>query len=60
MHARVAVNPIARTLEVYRLDAGQWVRVDTHGGDETVRGAVRGSGARSARAWSKERPPSAP
>jgi Uma2 family endonuclease len=31
------VDPLARTLEVYRLEGGRWVVVDAHGGDETVR-----------------------
>src|SRR5437867_10710321 len=30
------VNPAARTLEVYRLDAGQWVRVGACGGGQVV------------------------
>ena len=30
------VNPIARTLEILRLEAGRWVLIDTHGGDEEV------------------------
>ena len=30
------VDPLARTLEIYRLDAGHWVVVTTHGGDTTV------------------------
>jgi Uma2 family endonuclease len=31
------VDPIARTLEVYRLDEGRWIVASTHGGDEMVR-----------------------
>jgi Uma2 family endonuclease len=31
------VDPIARTLEVLRLEAGRWVIVSTHAGDMTVR-----------------------
>jgi len=31
------VDPIARTLEVLRLDAGRWTIVSSHAGDETVR-----------------------
>ena len=31
------VNPITQTLEVYRLDSGQWVLLDTYEGDATVR-----------------------
>lgn len=31
------VDPVARTLEVLRLDAGHWVIVATHAGDETMR-----------------------
>lgn len=30
------VNPIARTLEVYRLESGNWVRVGTYGDDQIV------------------------
>jgi Uma2 family endonuclease len=31
------VDPLARTLEVYRLDAGRWIVAATHGGDDRVR-----------------------
>jgi Uma2 family endonuclease len=31
------VDPLARTLEVYRLDAGRWIVAATHGGDDVVR-----------------------
>jgi Uma2 family endonuclease len=31
------IDPIARTLEVLRLEAGRWVIVSTHAGDATVR-----------------------
>lgn len=31
------VDPIARTLEVYRLDGGHWVEVAAHGGSVVVR-----------------------
>jgi Uma2 family endonuclease len=31
------VDPIARTLENHRLDAGRWLVVSTHAGDETTR-----------------------
>lgn len=31
------VDPILRTLEVYRLDGPRWIVVSTHGGAETVR-----------------------
>jgi len=31
------VDPILRTLEVYRLEAGRWVVASTHGGDDLVR-----------------------
>jgi Uma2 family endonuclease len=31
------VDPVLQTLEIYRLDAGRWVVVDTHGGDAVVR-----------------------
>jgi Uma2 family endonuclease len=32
------VDPLARTLEVYRLEGGRWVVVGAHGGDETLPG----------------------
>jgi Uma2 family endonuclease len=31
------VDPLLRTLEVYRLEQGVWLVVETHGGDETLR-----------------------
>jgi len=31
------VDPLACTLEVYRLEAGRWIVAATHGGDEVVR-----------------------
>ena len=31
------IDPIARTLEVLRLDGGRWAAVATHGGDDVVR-----------------------
>lgn len=31
------IDPRARTLEIYRLDAGRWVLVGTHADDEVVR-----------------------
>jgi Uma2 family endonuclease len=31
------VDPLARTIEIYRLDAGRWVVASTHGGSEPVR-----------------------
>ena len=31
------VDPLARTLEVYRLEGGRWIVASTHGGDEVVR-----------------------
>jgi Uma2 family endonuclease len=40
-HARVSqlwlVDPLARTLEIYRLEGGRWVVVSVHGGDDVVR-----------------------
>ncbi|HEY3351629.1 MAG TPA: Uma2 family endonuclease [Polyangia bacterium] len=33
------VNPVERTLEVYGLEAGRWVVVSAHAGDERVRAA---------------------
>ena len=31
------VDPILRTLEVYRIESGRWVVASTHGGDDLVR-----------------------
>ena len=31
------VDPLARTLEVFRLDAGRWVIMDVHEGTKVVR-----------------------
>ena len=31
------INPLTRTLEIYRLDRGQWMLIDTHDGDAVVR-----------------------
>jgi len=31
------VDPILKTLEVYRLESGRWVVASTHGGDDLVR-----------------------
>jgi len=31
------VDPLLQTVEVYRLEAGRWVVVVTHGGDEAAR-----------------------
>jgi hypothetical protein len=31
------IDPVARTLEVLRLENGRWVILATHGGDEVVR-----------------------
>ncbi len=31
------LDPLAETLEVYRLESGHWVLLATHGGDEVVR-----------------------
>lgn len=31
------LNPLAETLEVYRLESGRWVLLATHAGDTTVR-----------------------
>lgn len=31
------VDPLARTLEIYRLDAGRWIVAAVYGGDEVVR-----------------------
>lgn len=32
------VDPLAKTLEIYRLTEGAWLLVATHGGNDTVRG----------------------
>ena len=31
------VDPLARTLEIYRLEDGRWIVASTHGGDDKVR-----------------------
>jgi Uma2 family endonuclease len=31
------VDPVARTLEIFRLDEGRWLRLAAHGGSEVVR-----------------------
>ena len=31
------VDPLARTLEIYRLEDGRWIVAGTHGGDDVVR-----------------------
>jgi Uma2 family endonuclease len=31
------INPITQTLEVYRLEQGRWMLLDTHEGDAVVR-----------------------
>jgi Uma2 family endonuclease len=31
------LDPVARTLEIYRLEEGRWVVVATHGGDDGIR-----------------------
>jgi hypothetical protein len=31
------VDPLARTLEVYRLGDGRWIVASAHGGDDVVR-----------------------
>lgn len=31
------VDPLARTLEIYRLEGGRWLVVGAHGGDDVVR-----------------------
>jgi Uma2 family endonuclease len=55
------VNPIARTLEVYRLDAGQWVRVGTYGDDQIVHAVPFDVFALDLLVlWGEERPSSAP
>jgi Uma2 family endonuclease len=52
------VDPLARTLEVYRLEGGRWTVVSTHGGDDAVRAepfdAVE---LRLERWWLPEAPP---
>jgi len=30
------VDPLAHTLEVFRLDTGRWILASVHGGDEVV------------------------
>jgi Uma2 family endonuclease len=33
------IDPVAQTLEVYRLESGHWIIATTHGGDERVKAA---------------------
>jgi Uma2 family endonuclease len=55
------INPIARTLEVYRLDAGQWLRVGTYGDDQVVHAVPFDVLALDLLVlWGEERPSSAP
>jgi Uma2 family endonuclease len=55
------INPMARTLEVYRLDAGQWVRVGTYGDDQVVNAVPFDVlGLDLLVLWGEERAPSAP
>ncbi|HJW69809.1 MAG TPA: Uma2 family endonuclease [Candidatus Binatia bacterium] len=37
VHHLSLVDPIARTLEVYRLENGRWAVAGTYGGDESLR-----------------------
>ncbi len=54
------VDPLAHTLEVYRLADGRWVVVSTHGGDDVVRAEPFDAVAlRLARWWLPEPAPSA-
>jgi Uma2 family endonuclease len=55
------INPIAKTLEVYRLDAGHWVRVGTYGDDQVVHAVpFEVLGLDLLFLWGDERAPSAP
>lgn len=45
------VDPSVRTLEVYRLEAGRWVVVHTHAGDEPVRAEPFAALALDVRRW---------
>jgi hypothetical protein len=31
------INPLAQTLEVYRLESSRWILVETYEGDATIR-----------------------
>jgi Uma2 family endonuclease len=52
------VDPLARTLEVYRLEGGRWVVASTHGGAEEVRAEPFDAVALDMRRWWRE--PEAP
>jgi len=55
------VNPAAGTLEVYRVDAGQWVRVGAYGGDQVVHAVPFDVfGLDLLVLWGEERAPSSP
>ena len=54
------VDPRIRTLEVYRLDAGRWVVVNTYAGNEPVRAEPFAELALDVRRWWVEEPADAP
>jgi hypothetical protein len=55
-----SVDPLARTLEVYRLEGGRWVVASAHGGDDVVRAEPFGALAIDiGRWWLEEAAPGA-
>jgi Uma2 family endonuclease len=45
------LDPIARTLEIYRLEDGRWVVAATHGGDDAIRAEPFDAVALTMRRW---------
>jgi Uma2 family endonuclease len=54
------VNPMARTLEVLRLEGGRWIVAVTHGGDDPVRAEPFAAIELDLAALWGERPPASP
>jgi Uma2 family endonuclease len=50
------VDPLARTLEVYRLAEGRWVVASVHGGDDVVRAEPFGAIEIGLERWWLEEP----
>ena len=50
------VDPLANTIEVYRLDAGRWIVSSNHGGDDVVRAEPFDAIAIAVARWWLEKP----
>jgi len=48
------IDPVRRTLEVYRLEEGRWLVANTHGGTDAVRAEPFGTVALDMRRWWRE------